>query len=78
MDVLIFGDKVPKYKWEVSRDTSTVEMLPISEFREGNTNKIIGKLANICSLLDNTVPEKSPITELIKTTIIDSLKIFLK
>ncbi len=66
------------YRWEVRRDTRTVDISPIKEFKDGKTNKIIGKLDNTRSLLDKSVPEKSPITELIKTIIIDSLKIFLK
>jgi hypothetical protein len=39
---------------------------------------MIGKEYKILSLLDNSVPEKRPIIELIITIIIDSLKIFLK
>jgi len=66
------------YRWEVRRDTRTVDISPIKEFKDGNTNKIIGKLDNTLSLLDRSVPEKSPTTELIRTTITDSLKIFLK
>ena len=66
------------YRWEVRRETRTVDISPIKEFNDGKTNKIIGKLDNTLSLLDRSVPEKSPITELIRTTITDSLKIFLK
>ena len=50
----------------------------IKKFKDGRTNKIIGKLDNTFSLLERSVPEKSPTTELIRTTITDSLKIFLK
>ena len=69
---------VPKYRCEVRREIKTVEISPIKEFKEGKTNKMIGKVYKISLLLDNSVPEKRPIIELIITIIIDSLKIFLK
>ena len=60
------------------RETRTVDISPTKEFKDGRTNNIIGKLDNTLSLLDKSVPEKSPITELIRTITTDSLKIFLK
>ena len=60
------------------REIKTVEISPIKEFKDGKTNNIIGKLDNTRSLLERSVPEKSPITELIRTITTDSLKIFLK
>jgi hypothetical protein len=55
-----------------------VEISPTSEFNEGRTNKIMGKVYNTASLFESIVPENKPIIDDINTIRMDSLNIFLK
>lgn len=76
-DFWIFGDNVPIYRCVVNRDTRTVDISPIKEFKAGIIKSNIGIVVNSASLEDNKVPEISPNNEDKITMIMDSLKIFM-
>ena len=66
------------YRWVVNLDTSTVDISPIREFKEGKINIIIGIAYRISLLIDNKLPETKPIKDEMTTIIIDSLIILTK